>query len=101
MATINISIPQGMYEDAKKLMVKKRYASISELVRDGLRKIMYPELTENGFTKEFEDEVLRRSALPDDNDIALETDEDIHNYFLHLKKPSPKRHDKSTIAGEF
>ena len=44
---------------------------------------MYPELTENGFTKEFEDEVLCAAAEPMENDILLETEEDVHNYFLH------------------
>jgi len=60
--------------------------------------VIYPELTENGFTKEFEDEVLRAAAKPMENDIVLETEEDVHNYFLHLKKPAKsKKHDSSYI----
>lgn len=79
-----------MYDDAKRVLKKKGYASISELIRDSLRKQLYPTLTENGFTPDFEEEVLRASADPRDNDIILETDEDINNYFLHLKPPAKK-----------
>lgn len=68
MATVNISIPDSMYIDAKKVVVKKGYASLSELVRDTLRKIIYPEVTENGFTPEFEEEVLKAAAEPIEND---------------------------------
>lgn len=93
MATVNISLPKEMYEDAKKLLKKGRYASISELVRDGLRKILSKEeeITENGFTREFEEAVLRSDAEPEENDIVLETEEDIDNYFRHLKLPKKKR----------
>lgn len=58
--TINISLPKGLLDDAKKMLSKRGYASISELVREALRNTVYPNLTENGFTPEFEDEVLRR-----------------------------------------
>ncbi|CAN5146159.1 hypothetical protein BH11PAT1_BH11PAT1_7700 [soil metagenome] len=90
MATINISLPKGMYEDVKKTVKKKEYTSVSELIRDSLRKMLYPELTVNGFTKEFEDEVLRSAAEPIENDYVLETDEDIDNYFRHLILPKKK-----------
>ncbi len=96
MMTVNISLPKGMYEDAKKLLKKKHYASVSELVRDSLRKTLYPEVTENGFTREFEDAVLQAAAEPMDNDIVLETEEDVTRYFrdLHIKLEK-KRHGKS------
>lgn len=47
-----------MYVDAKKAVEKNKYTSISELFRDALRRFLYPQLTENGFTPEFEEEVL-------------------------------------------
>ncbi len=90
--TINISLPKEMYKDAKKLMSDKHYSSVSELMRDALRRLLQQKrITENGFTEEFEDLVLKSAAEPEENDIVLETDEDIHNYFLHLKVPSKKK----------
>lgn len=56
--TINISLPKALYDDAKKHVTKRRYTSVSELIREALRSKLYPELTENGFTREFEDKVL-------------------------------------------
>ena len=94
MATINISLPQSMYNDVKKLMKRKHYASISEVMRDSLRHMLYPRITENGFTPEFEEEVLRRAAEPVEDDIVLETNKEIEDYFLHLKLPK-KKHVKS------
>jgi len=82
-----------MYEDAKKMLESKGYASISELVRDALRKTLYrkEELTVNGFTKEFEDEVLKAASEREEDDFVLETEEDINNYFRYLKLPSKKK----------
>lgn len=85
MMTLNISIPKDMLEAAKKVLKRKHYASMSELVRDALRKeLKKQEITENGFTREFEDEVLRVAAEPDVDDV-WETDEDIDRYFKNLK----------------
>ncbi len=83
-----------MYKDAKRALVTKRYSSISELVRDALRKSLYGEITQNGFTKEFEDEVLASAAEPKKKDISLRTDKEVENYFRHLK--IPKRYIKSS-----
>lgn len=90
--TVNISLPKEMYQDAKRVVKEKRYSSVSELVRDSLRRIIYQEeeITENGFPRWFEDKVLEAEKEPEENDIVLETEEDIHNYFLHLKKPKSK-----------
>lgn len=69
-STINISLPKSMYQDAKRLLASRGYTSISELIRDALRDMIYPRLTENGFTPEFEEEVLKASAEPIENDIV-------------------------------
>ncbi len=79
--TINISLPKDLYEEAKTAVKKYSYSSVSELIRESLRKRLYPELTVNGFTKEFEDEILRAAKEPEENDIILETKEDILSYF--------------------
>ena len=88
--TVNISLPHDLYEDAKRVIKQRRFASMSELVRDALRRTLYPEVTVNGFTSEFEEEVLRAEAEPRTNDIVLKTAEDIKNYFKYLKIPEKK-----------
>lgn len=90
-STINISLPKSMYQDAKRILSMRGYASISELIRDALRKTLYPRITENGFTPEFEEAVLQSAAESKKNDIHLRTNKDIENYFLHLKLPRKKR----------
>lgn len=98
MTTINISLPDAMYEDAKKMLTKKNYASINALIQDGLKKLLYKKiLTVNGFTEKFEEDILRKSAEPIEKDIVLETEEDARNFFLYLKTPKRKehKHDKS------
>lgn len=69
MSTINISLPVNMYNDAKMAVGLRGYASISELIRDALRDVLYPEVTENGFTPEFEEEVLQAASEPIENSV--------------------------------
>lgn len=83
-----------MYKDAKRAVHAQSYASISELIRAALRKQLYPELTINGFTPEFEEEVLRSAAEPEENDLVWETEKDITEYFNKLKKEA-RPHAKS------
>ncbi|MBI3559224.1 hypothetical protein HY085_02410 [Candidatus Gottesmanbacteria bacterium] len=68
--TINISLPKSMYADAEVALVQRRYISFSEMVRDAMRQFLYPKLTANGFTSEVEEEILRRSMEPIDNDVV-------------------------------
>ncbi len=58
-----------MYLDAKKVLTQKGYTSISEFIRDALREKLYPNLTVNGFTPEFEEEVLRIANNPNEEYI--------------------------------
>lgn len=91
--TINISLPKEMYNEAKKLMTDAHYSSVSEIMRDALRRLLQQKrITENGFTEEFEDAVLRSEAQPEEDDYVLETEADIKNYFLYHKLPL-KRND--------
>ena len=94
MNTINISLPESLYKEARRVVRNKGYSSISELVRDGLRKVIYPQLTENGFTPEFEEAVLRSAQEPVERGIMLETDEDVKKYFKHLKYPKTYKTSK-------
>ena len=68
--TINISMPSGLYKAAKMQAQKQHYTSVSELIRDALRWFLDDRLTRNGFTPEFEEEVLRRSKESTKNDIV-------------------------------
>lgn len=85
-ATINISLPTQMYRDIKSAMKEQGYASVSEYIRSSIRTQIYPRITENGFTPEFEDEVLRAAAEPVDESKVWETDADIDAYFDTLEK---------------
>ena len=59
-----------MYQEAQKILNKRGYASISELIRDALRGVLYPFLTVNGFTPEFEQKVLEAAKEPVEKDIV-------------------------------
>lgn len=84
--TVNISLPQEMYKDAKKAVKERRYSSVSELVRDALRRTIYQEdeMTENGFPRWLEDKALAAEASPMENDTVIETDEDLEKYFQEM-----------------
>ena len=86
--TVNISLPQEMYKDAKKTAKERKYASISELVRDALRRIIYSEeeITENGFPRWFENKVLEAAKEPIDKSKTIETDEDLERWFAEMHK---------------
>ena len=96
--TINISLPKEMYKKAKKLVAEGKYASISEVVRAGLRRVTEDadQITENGFPNWFEDKVLEAENEPRKNDIVLKSEKDIENYFKHLKVPKKQRKTNKT-----
>jgi len=55
-------------------------------VLDAVRRLLYPGLTVNGFTPQFEEAVLQSAAQPIEEDEVWETEEDIDTYFRDLKK---------------
>ncbi len=79
-----------MYADAKRALNEERYTSISELIRDALRRRLYQNITENGFVKSFEDEVIRASSEKDQKEV-WENEEDIKKYFGNLRKKPRRR----------
>lgn len=83
-----------MYQDAKKMLSRRGYASISELIRDALRDTLYPQVTENGFTPEFEEQVLESAKEPVSKSKTWKSVKDIDNYFARLEKKL-KRHAKN------
>jgi Arc/MetJ-type ribon-helix-helix transcriptional regulator len=92
ITTVNISLPTPMYEEAKRYVKRRGYASISELIRDAVRDWLYPKVTVNGFTPKFEKEVLKAASEPMENDIVLNSEKDIHDYF---KNPTKFKKTKS------
>lgn len=93
MATINISLPASMYKDAKLALKTRGYASISELIRSALRGVLYPHVTENGFTPEFEEEVLRSDAEPVENSVKW----DGKTPFVEFVLAHPPKHARHKI----
>ncbi len=98
--TINISLPKSLYSDAKKAVAKRRYVSISELVRDAVRRVLYPGLTVNGFTKEFEDMVLKREKDSTEDDIVWEGKESDLVRYVKSPKTSGLHRRLSRFVGK-
>lgn len=92
--TINISLPQGLFDEAKKHQQEYHYSALSELIRDALRWWLNPRLTRNGFTPAFEREVLRAEKEPLENDVEWDGVTPFSEFVL---SHPPKRHGKSTI----
>lgn len=92
--TINISLPQGLFDEAKKHQQEYHYSALSELIRDALRWWLNPRLTRNGFTPAFEREVLRAEKEPLENDVEWDGVTPFGEFVL---SHPPKRHGKSTI----
>jgi len=85
-ATINISLPTSMLNDAKSVTKVEGFTSISELIRHALRQVLYPSgLTVNGFTPEFENIVLESAKEPIDESSAWNSTKDVDTYFKKLK----------------
>jgi len=65
---INVSMPDELKSAVDQLVARGWYTSVSELVREGARRVIAtsPKLTANGFTEEFENEVLEAANEPID-----------------------------------
>lgn len=90
--TINISLPESLYKEAKKHQVNYHYSALSELIRDALRWWLNPRLTRNGFTPEFEQEVLEAAAEPVEDSIEWDGKGSFVDFVLsHPVKSHAKR----------
>jgi len=89
--TINISMPKGLYAQAKRQAKKYHYTSISEVIRDALRWWMNDNLTRNGFTPQFETAVLRSAKSPVENDIVWDGKGSFTDFVLREGKQKSKR----------
>ena len=93
--TINISMPKGLYAQAKRRAKKYHYTSVSEVIRDALRWWLNDNLTRNGFTPQFENMVLRREKNMDKYDTVEWDGKTPFTEFV-LSHP-PQKHGKSGI----
>jgi len=75
------------------------YASISELIRQALRDVLYPKITENGFTPEFEEAVLRAEKNANSGNVVKWNGKGSFVDFV-LKHP-PKSHAQGRIHRPF
>lgn len=89
--TINISMPKGLYAQAKTQVRKYHYNSVSELIRDAMRWWMNDNLTRNGFTPEFEEGTLRAAKEPLKNDIVWDGKGSFTDFVLNEGK---KKYDQ-------
>jgi Arc/MetJ-type ribon-helix-helix transcriptional regulator len=81
MQTVNISLPVSLYSQAKAYMENTGYASISEVMRQALRKLLrLEELTENGYTKQAEESILKEIKKPTDG-LIFKQGEDVDDFF--------------------
>lgn len=94
--TINISLPQSLYEEAKKHQHAYHYGALSELIRDALRWWLNPRLTRNGFTPEFEREVLRAEKEADAGSV-VEWDGKTPFHEFVMSHPPPPSYGKNRI----
>lgn len=97
--TINISLPKSLYAQAKKHQKQYHYSALSELIRDALRWWLNPRLTRNGFTPEFEREVLRAEKEADAGSVVEWDGRGSFTDFV-LKNPPPKPHDTHPVRRE-
>ena len=94
--TINISLPQGLFDEAKRHQKQYHYSALSELIRDALRWWLNPRLTRNGFTPAFEREVLRAEKEADAGSV-VEWDGKGSFVDFVLKNPPPTSHGQHRV----
>jgi Arc/MetJ-type ribon-helix-helix transcriptional regulator len=88
MTTINVSIPTDMYKRAKNAIPSGGYASISELIREALRKMLYT--TNQTEPTSFEKKVIDAESSSSSDDIILNTDSEMKSFFLGKSKSKKK-----------
>lgn len=84
---VNVSMPDELKKAVDQLVARGWYTSVSELIREGTRRVIKtsPKLTINGFTEEFENKVLEAANEPVDESLVWKNEADIDNYFDNLK----------------
>lgn len=91
MQTVNISLPVSLYSQAKNYMENTGYASISEVMRQALRKLLrLEELTENGYTAQAEESIVKVMKEPALKDLTFKHGDNVDDFFKKLNKKTNK-----------
>lgn len=94
VVTTNITFPRDDWK-ALKIVAMEQGISMAEFVRRVIGKtvrktadslIRRRRLTVNGFTPEFEDEVLKAAAEPVREDMVMRNEDDIDEFFNRMLK---------------
>ncbi len=92
--TIRADIPIEMKRQIDSVIASGKFASVNAVVQHALTAVLpkpkRSRLTVNGFTPEFEEEVLASSRSPSENDTVIETEEDLERYFDRITKEVDK-----------
>lgn len=92
--TTNITFPRDDWK-ALKIVAMEQGISMAEFVRRVVGKtvrhaagqfVRRQKLTVNGFTPEFEEEVLKAAAEPVREDMVMKTEDDINEFFNRMLK---------------
>lgn len=79
ITTINISLPKKLYDDAKQMASHQAYSSVSEVIRDALRRMLYQPADEIPTYLEEAAILAERESIS--TDIILSTPDDIESAF--------------------
>lgn len=94
VVTTNITFPRDDWK-ALKIVAMEQGVSMAEFVRRIVGKtvrktadalIRHRRLTVNGFTPEFEDEILKAAAEPVREDMVMRNEDDIDEFFNRMLK---------------
>jgi Arc/MetJ-type ribon-helix-helix transcriptional regulator len=89
-------MPKQLKSELELLVSRGRYTSLSEVMREGARKVLKSNqaLTVNGFTQEFEDETLKEASEKIDKRSILDTPDEVTQHFNKLFEESKSLSEK-------
>ena len=84
---MQIYIPSQLKKEAKQMVKTGKFSSLNELIQTGIRIVLRTQkkLTVNGFTPEFEGQVLDAEKEPLEKDVVLQSEQDISRFIRNLK----------------
>ena len=85
MQTINISLPAALNEQISSQVKAGNYASVSEFIREAVRKLL--GISPTAFLPEAEEEILKISQISPAHDLAFDTGKTpLKKIFTKLRK---------------
>lgn len=88
---VNVPMSSELKRSIDQVVASGWYSSISELMREGARRVIKSssKITVNGFTEEFENHVLEAEKGSRDDDLVIETEEQLEKYLNELRQGRP------------